>query len=115
MSTSQRQTSLLYKDVAAFVAYQIIELHGEETLEAFMTRTRPCRSEHEEGSPIAALQKVMEEDEHSKEPMKKHQVLGHVIKAFNALVSGEQVKKISLQVNETFPRFVKPQPTQQAA
>jgi hypothetical protein len=30
-------------------------------------------------------------------------------------VTKEPVKKITLRVNETFPRFVKPQPAQQAA
>jgi hypothetical protein len=106
---------LVYKDVASFLAYQIIELHGEEVLDEFMAALGHVSDEHEEGSPIAALQKVMEDDQHSGEPMKKHQVLGHAIKAFNAFVAGEQVKKLTLRVNETFPRFVKPQPAQQAA
>lgn len=104
-----------YKDVASFVAFQIIELHGEETLDGFMNELGHVGIEHEEGSPIAALQKVMADDENSREPMLKHQVLGHIIKGFNAWVAGEQVKKITLKVNETFPRFVKPQPSQQAA
>jgi hypothetical protein len=104
-----------HKDVAGFVAFQIIELHGEETLDSFMAELGQTEIDHDEGSAIAALQKVMQEDEKSKEPMLKHQVLGHVIKAFNAWVMGEHVKKITLKVNETFPRFVSPQPTQAAA
>jgi hypothetical protein len=107
--------TLVYKDVASFLAYQIIELHGEETLDDFMSALGHVSDEAEEGSPIAALQRVMEEDQHSGEPMKKHQVLGHAIKAFNAFVASEHVKKLTLRVNETFPRFVKPQPSQQAA
>jgi len=99
---------LVYKDVAAFAAYQILELHGEETLDSFMTELGQVSDDPEEGSPTAALQKVMEEDGHAREPMKKHQVLGHIIKAFNAFVLGERVKKISLKVNETYPRFVTP-------
>lgn len=106
---------LVYKDVAAFLAFQIVELHGEETLDAFMTDLGQLDGDEVAGSPIAALQKVMEDDERSSEPLKKHQVLGHAIKAFNAFVQGEQVKKISLKVNEAFPRFVVPQPTEQAA
>jgi len=107
--------TLVYKDVAGFLAYQIIELYGEETLDEFMSALGHVSDETEEGSPIAALQKVMEDDQHSGDPMKKHQVLGHAIKALNAFVSGEHVKKLTLRVNETFPRFVKLQPTQQAA
>jgi hypothetical protein len=106
---------LLYKDVGSFTAFKIIELHGEETLEDFMTELGHVSDEHEEGSPIAALQKVMADDENSREPMLKHQVLGHVIKGFNAWVNDEHVKKISLKVNETFPRFALPAPEQQAA
>jgi hypothetical protein len=108
--------TLVYRDVAGFLAYQIIELHGEEVLDEFMAALGQVGDdEHEEGSPIAAMQKVMDDDQHSGEPMKKHQVLGHAIKAFNAFVLQEKVKKITLKVNETFPRFVKPQPAQQAA
>lgn len=106
---------LLYKDVAAFAAYQILDLYGEEELETFMTELGDVGAEPQEGSPIAALQKVMAEDENSKEPMKKHQVLGHLIKAYNAWYQEEPVKKISLKVNETFPHFVVPRPMQQAA
>jgi hypothetical protein len=108
--------TLLYKDVAGFLAFQILELHGEEVLDDFMAAIgRVGENEHDEGSPIAAIQKVMEEDQHSNEPMQKHQILGHAIKAFNAYVLGEKVKKITLKVNETYPRFVRPQSEQQAA
>ena len=41
-------------------------------------------------------------------------MLGHIIKAFNSFVLRER-EKISLKVNEPFPRFMTPQPTQQAA
>src|SRR5262245_21414360 len=104
-----------YKDVAAFADYQILELYGEEDLEMFMTELGDVGAEPQEGSPIAALQKVLAEDEHSKEPMKKHQVLGHIIKAFNSWYQEEPVKRISLKVNEAFPHFVVPRPMQEAA
>jgi hypothetical protein len=104
-----------YKDVAAFAAYQILELYGEEDLETFMTELGDIGAEPQEGSPIAALQKVLAEDEHSKEPMKKHQILGHIIKAFNSWYQEEPVKRISLKVNEAFPHFVVPRPMQEAA
>jgi len=109
------QTVLGYKDIANFVASQIIELHGEEVLEEFMTELGAVVDEPEDGSAIAALQKVLADDERSREPMQKHQVLGHVIKAFNSWKTGESVKRISLKVNETFPRFIGPVPAQQAA
>jgi hypothetical protein len=104
-----------YKDVASFAAFLIIETHGEDVLDNFMTELGHFEAEADEDSPIAALQKVLSDDAKSREPMAKHQVLGHVIKGFNSWVLGEQVKKITLRVNEAFPRIVKPQPEQQAA
>lgn len=106
---------LVYKDIAAFAAFQILDLYGEEELETFMTELGDVGAEPQEGSPIAALQKVLADDEHSKEPMKKHQILGHIIKAFNAWYQEEPVKKISLKVNEAFPHFVVPRQMQEAA
>jgi hypothetical protein len=109
------QTVIGLKDVAAFTAYQIIELHEENTLETFMTELGTDSKEPVEGSPIVALQKVLEEDANSREPMKKHQVLGYIIKAFNAWHAGESVRKLTLRVNEPFPQFVSPEPVRQAA
>ena len=104
-----------YQDVAAFLAFQIVELHGEATCDSFMTELGQVVDDFDEGSPIAVLQKTMEEDANSREPMKKHMVLGAAIKAFNSWALGELVRKVALRVNEQFPRFVLPQPTQQAA
>jgi hypothetical protein len=109
-------TVMVWKDVAGFMAYQILELFGEEMLDEFMSELgRVGDDEHEETSPIAVLQKIIEDDSHSASPMAKHQILGYAIKAFNAYIMGEQVKKLTLKVNEAFPRFVKPQSRLQAA
>jgi hypothetical protein len=106
-----------FTDVAAFAAYQILDLHDEPTLDDFMSALDSIdEDDHAEGSPVAALQKVLMADQNAKEPMNKHQVLGHVIKAFNAWLSHETVKKITLRVNEDYPRFLGPQSaTRQAA
>lgn len=104
-----------YKEMATFAASKILDLHGEETLDTFMAELGQLDGDEAEGSPIAAFQKVMEEDQRAREPMSKHQVLGHLIKCFNSWLLDEQVRKLTLRVNETFPRFVGPQPTQQAA
>jgi hypothetical protein len=103
------------KDVASFVAYQIIELHGEDVLDEFMNELGRRNDDAEDGSAIIALQRALAEDANSKEQMQKHQILGIVIKGFNSWINQEPVKKITLKVNETFPRFVRPQPVQQAA
>ena len=106
-----------WRDIAAFAAFQIIELHGEETLDEFMAEVGHVRDDAPEGSPSAAFQELMDEDAHKKVPMEKHHVLGSLIKAFNAWLVQEPTtsKKLVLRVNETYPRFVRPQPAQQAA
>jgi len=108
-------TVIGHKDVAGFAAYQIIELHGEDVLDSFANELGTIVDDPAEGDPLEALRKVMADDERSLTPMKKHQVLGHVIKAFNAWLRHESVKRIQLRVNEVFPHFVRPAPLQQAA
>ena len=109
-------TVITHNDVASFVAFQILELYGDDVLEDFMTELGKVTSDDaEEGSPIAALQRVISEDEKSRGADEKHQVLGHVIKAFNSWQAGEQVKRITLKVNETFPRFTAPRQQAEAA
>jgi hypothetical protein len=49
---------------------------------------------------------VLKADAVSEEPMKKHQILGHIIKAFNAAcVDRVPMKRVSLRVNEPWPTF----------
>lgn len=103
-----------HKDVASFSAYQILELHDEFTLDEFMGDVGADNEEFEAGNPIAVLQVVLKNDRISAEPMRKHQVLAHVVKCFNAWREGEKVKKISLRVNEPFPQFVGKQADPQA-
>ena len=48
-----------HKNVGSFVAYKIIDLHGEDVLDTFMTELGHVDADPEEGSPVAALQKVL--------------------------------------------------------
>jgi hypothetical protein len=96
---------LAHKDVAGFTAYQILDLHGEDVLDDFMNDLAAVADDPTEGDPIEALRKVLDDDARSVESMKKHQVLGHVIKAFNHWLRDEKVKRIQLRVNEAFPHF----------
>ena len=109
-------------DVATFAAFEILELHDEATLDEFMTELDNVDADdHAEGSPVAALQKVLEAEKTARDTMSKHQVLGHIIKAFNSWLKREVVRKITLRVNEEYPRFLGPQsqssaePIQEAA
>lgn len=104
-----------YADVATFAAYQIIDLHGEETLDEFMYELD--RDDHEDDSPIFALQKVLANDKNAKEPMARQHILACVIKAFNYWIRQEPAthKKIPLRTNEEFPEFLAPQAQKLAA
>jgi len=99
-----------HSDVATFVGYKILDLHDEPTLDEFMTELDSVdEDDHAEGSPVAALQKVLDADKTAKDSMPKYQILGHVIKAFNSWLKRESVKKITLRVNEDYPHFLGPQ------
>ena len=106
---------IAHKDVAGFTAFQILDLHGEDVLNDFMSELGTMPDDPEDGDPLEALRKVMDENGRSVESMKKHQVLGHVIKAFNAWLRNERVKRIQLRVNEAFPHFAPPEPLRRAA
>lgn len=106
-------------DVASFAAYKILDLHGEQVLDDFMTDLDI--DGHEEGTAIWALQKVLDANtalaNAGKESMTKHQVLACVIKGFNFWIKQEPTKanKIPLRTNEEFPEFLAPQQQQLAA
>ena len=108
-------TVIGYKDVASFTAFQILELHDEEVLENFMTDLGTIPDEPVDGNPLDALRKVLDDDANSADPMKKHQVLGYVIKAFNHWLNNDSVKRLSVRVNDAYPRFQAAAPTRIAA
>jgi hypothetical protein len=102
-----------HADVAAFAAFQILDLHGEETLDQYMTALG--EADGVDNSPVAAFQGVMAANQRAVEPMLKHQVLGYLIKSFNAWALGETPRRLTLKVNEPFPAFVELEPAAQAA
>jgi hypothetical protein len=106
-----------YADVAVFFTFRVLELHGEEVVEEFMSALEA--QEPEDATAPAVFQILMEAD-HAKDKkrMKRFQVLGTLIKTFNAWLSGERVSKkdIALRVNEDFPAFELPdEPVSEAA
>lgn len=104
-----------HKDVVAFMVYKVATLFDETVIDEFLEDVGDTTGTFtKDGSPVAALQKVILADQASTDPMGKHQVLAHVIKAFNAWKRGESVKKISLKVTEAYPAFVTQEDLQQA-
>jgi hypothetical protein len=96
-----------YNDVAAFAGYKILDLHDEETLSSFMEEVG---SKVADDPSILAFQNLMAKELTAKDPMKKHQVLGSLIKVFNAWLSHTPLtpRTVALRVNEAFPRFADP-------
>jgi hypothetical protein len=95
-------TSIIkYKDVAVFCAWQILENHNSDVLDEFMSALS------ESGIPMFAhVRKVFNDDSESADPMNKSLRLAHVIKLFNAWFTKQNIKKVGVRVDETFPRFL---------
>lgn len=93
-----------HPDVASYMAALILTNHDEFVLDEFMQAMEV--DDDTTGSSIAAFQLIVKHDKVAREPMKRHQVLGYLIKAFNAWHLGEEVKKLTLRVNEDFPQMV---------
>jgi hypothetical protein len=102
--------------VVAFCVYKIAGIFDENVVEEFFTEVGDPE-DLPEGSPVTALHKVLRADLKSEDPMSKHQILGYVIKAFNAWKRGDSVKKLSFRLDEDFPVFIENQdpPQEQAA
>jgi hypothetical protein len=105
---------IAHRDVAGFAALYILEIHGETVCDDFMGEIGTHNDDPE--SPIAAFQELMRKDRDKKyDRLKSHIVLAYLIKTFNSWLAKEPVKKLSLRVNEQYPRFAAPQSFAEAA
>jgi hypothetical protein len=90
-----------FKDVAVFVAWQIVEKFNTDVLDEYMTALA------DSGIPMfAALRKTFADDAAAENQMSKAGRLAYLIKAFNAWYSKQSVKKIMVRIDEVFPRFL---------
>lgn len=115
-----------HAQISAFVAYKVLDLYGEPMMAEFMSALGNAQ-EAEDGSAIDALQQLFVEDRRIRttrkgevlkhEPMKPHMVLACVITAFHAWRTNAPMtlKKATLGVSETFPRFEVTEEDEQAA
>lgn len=98
-----------YKDVVGYVGMRIIDLHGEEVADEFFGQLVDYENQYPDDGAIMKLRKLVREDQRKPKPMKRHQVLGNVIKAFNSWVTGEELpRRWVMAVNDDFPRFAEP-------
>ena len=94
-----------HKDITSFVVYKILTLHSEEVCDRFMEDIGDP-SELADDSPVKALASFLDKQAKAKDPVAKHIVLAHIIKAFNLWVNGQACKKIIVPQDDPFPQFV---------
>lgn len=93
-----------HKEIAAYVAFRIIALHGEEICDRFMDEL--TFASNDEAHPLKALRSFLDRQSRTAEPMAKHLVLAHIIKAFNAWINGTLLKRVTIVADDPFPQFV---------
>jgi len=95
-------TSIIkFKDVAVFVAWQIVERFNADVLDEYMSAVA------DGGIPVfAALRKTLSDDAEATDQMSKAGRLAYLIKAFNAWYSKQPIKKVTMRIDEAFPRFL---------
>jgi hypothetical protein len=95
-----------HKDVTVFVGYKIAELYNEEVCERFLEEVA---DEAHASDVLRPLRNFLAKQLRSEDPLPKHHILAALIKAFNAWVSGQTLKRVSVNVDDPFPRFVEPE------
>jgi hypothetical protein len=109
---------MLREHVAGFVAFKILTLFGEDTLDEFMRGLVAADVEgpNASGNPLVALRKKLksyEDHDNAAIPAggKKRKltpfpmILSHIIKAFLAWHVHQVLKTVTVKVDEPFPRF----------
>lgn len=99
------------KDVVGYAGMRILDLHGQEIADDFFGQIGFV-NDPDPTEQAVKFRKLMAENAKKEKPMKKHQVLGNLIKVFNHWVSGQELpKRWAMQVNEDFPQFAPPSET----
>lgn len=97
-----------YKEVAVFVAYKILSLYGEDTTERFLEDVFP-NEPSPDNDALRALRVFLAKQAKTDDPLPKHLILAHVIKAFNAWITETPVKRIAIHPDDPFPQFAEPE------
>lgn len=98
-----------HKDLTLFTAYKISTLYDEGTAERFLEELVSSEETYAEGEPIRALRVFLAKQAKTEDPLPKHIILAHLIKAFNAWVAGTPLKRVSIHPDDPFPQFSEPE------
>ena len=98
-----------HKDVVGYLGMRIMDLYDQHTADDFFGELTDLEGTYDADNAIMALRKLLLADQVREKPMKRHQVLGNAIKAFNAWHVGELLKKRwFMAAHEGFPTFNEP-------
>jgi hypothetical protein len=109
--------------VATFVAWQVLENYGEETLDRFLSKL--MERDLSRNDPVGALQVVLEKHRKAKDAAKSaaerrnhlstNLLLAYVIKGFNAWLLNQTVRSLGVESTEAFPLFAEAPAEREAA
>jgi uncharacterized protein YciU (UPF0263 family) len=95
-----------HKDVVAYVGMCIIDEYGQSVADDFMEDVGAV-VEEDTPEPIIKFRKLMHDDIRKDKRMKRHQVMGNLIKVFNAWEQEIDLpKRWTMTVDEDFPQIV---------
>ena len=95
------------KPMVGYLAMETIHRYGPDVADDFFGEMTDFANDYEPDSAITGLRKLLVDDQKKERPMQRHQVLGNIIKAFNAWYTETPLKKRwAMLVNEDFPTFV---------
>jgi hypothetical protein len=112
------------KAIAAFVGWQILEIHGDAKLEEFMfgltdetlSATHPCSALRRRLNDHREAKQAPRRSPKSKLKLSPTKILGLTLLAFNKMVAGAAVKRLDPRMDDPFPKVVLDEPpTAQAA
>jgi len=111
--------------VAGFLAWKIVELHGDDALDRFMSGL--IAKDLSDSDPLALLQRRLERHERAKTASRRSSaardrltqtdILAVSIKAFNGMIRGQPMRPsgLNLVLDENFPTLVEPMLEAEAA
>jgi hypothetical protein len=94
-----------YNELVAFMAYRILSDFDSEVCDRFMEELEFDNPNAIDGDPGKAMRHFLAKQKKTDKPLKKHAVLGYLIRGFNAWFQGTTLKSLRVDT-ATFPTFV---------
>lgn len=93
-----------HQDVVAYVGMRIMDIHDQISADDFFGELGDLPGDYPPEGSIMKFRKLIADDQKKEKPMKRHQVLGNMIKAFNAWRARSDLpKRWVMAVNDDYP------------